>query len=158
MPWSRLLILLMTNLKPREVQCYASASGLLHPQGFGRNQLQRAAASQGFGRNPSAGQATIWFIYEETNLWSWILIAMNLLLSLWPFHQHNHHQPFIMCLFTLCFTKCPLQDLQRLFLVASWTQKMFCLGPTLCSGCLGPVEVERIWEREETRSQTHRKR
>lgn len=72
----------------------------LYPQGFGRSRSTRRAADGWYGK---------------VNLWSCILIGMNLFLSLWPFHQHSHHQPFIMCLFTLCFTKCPLQALKKLF-------------------------------------------
>lgn len=46
----------------------------------------------------------------------------------------------------------PFIDLAEAILVASCAQKMFCLGSTLCSGCLGPVEVDWV-KRKETRGQ-----
>lgn len=117
-------------------------------------QLQQAAASKGLWEK-FQGQASHWLIFiKKTNLCSWILIGMNMCLSLWHFHQHSPHQPFHHVPVYFVFPYMPITWLAEVILVASWTQKMFCLGLTLCSGCLGPVEVDWIWEKRQGVRQT----
>lgn len=120
------------KLKPLEVQ-------QLHPQGFGRSY--------------STQRATGWFVYKEVSLWSWILIGLNLLLSLWPFHRHSHHQPFIMaCL--LCVSLNALYRTHRGYFSSFLDTDNVLLRPHLVFRVSGAYWSWLTSREKETRSQT----